>query len=72
MGMSPTKSQIQGHVTKASLVGTRTHRPELGPHQPAFLGAALCLAQPSPQPSLAPAALLAAMPHQIPVDPTAQ
>lgn len=68
-GMSPTKSQIQGHVTKSSLVRTRTHRPELRPHQPAFLGAALCLAQPGPQPSLAPAALLAAMPPPDPSGP---
>lgn len=64
---SPSKSWIQGHVTKSSLVGSRSHGPELGPHAPAFPGAALYLAQPGPQPRLGPTALLAAMPHWTPV-----
>lgn len=64
---SPSKSWIQGHCHHASLVGSRSHRPELGPHPPAFRGAALYLAQPGPQPCLGPTALLAAIPHWTPV-----
>lgn len=65
---SPSKSWIQDHVTKSSLVGSRPHGPELGPHLPAFRGAALYLVQPGPQPRLGPTALSAAMPHWTPVD----